>query len=175
MLSKILRFNEKGFTLLEVIIAVFIISVGVGGVAKLMPSLIAGASLNQSRLTAAYLAQEGMEIVRNIRDTNWLEAHYIDGSIEWDDGLANCSVGCEVDYSSVAQLSPLLIAYGSGRYLNIDSVGLYSYGAGTQTKFKRKITVQVAGDILTININVHWDDRGKSYDFPVEEKLYRWY
>jgi len=174
MSNKIFKSN-KGFTLLEVLVAIFIVSVGVGGVATIMPSLTAGSSLNQSRLTAAYLAQEGVEIVRNIRDTNWLEAHNSGGSTPlWNEGFNPCSSGCEVDYTSAANLSPSLPAYGSGRYLNIDSSGLYSYGAGTQTKFKRKITVQSAGDILTITVEVSWQEKGKSYNFSVQEKLYKW-
>jgi prepilin-type N-terminal cleavage/methylation domain-containing protein len=174
MLNKFLKIN-KGFTLLEVIIAIFIISVGVGGVAAMMPSLISGSSLNQSRLTAAYLAQEGIEIVRSIRDTNWLEDHYGGTPVDWNDGLDPCASGCEVDYTFIAESLPLLPAYGSGRYLNIDPNGLYGYDGSVRTKFKRKITVEENSDILTITVNIYWDDRGKSYEFPVQEKLYKWY
>ena len=169
---------KNGFTLLEVIVAVFIIAVGVGGVAKIMPSLISGSSINQSRLVSAYLAQEGIEIVRNIRDTNWLEEHNRDESapsIAWDEGFTTCNSGCEADYNSVKELKPSLAVFGSGRYLNIDSNGLYGYGGGTQTKFKREITITKNSEILTITVNISWDDRGKHYDFPVQEKLHQWY
>jgi prepilin-type N-terminal cleavage/methylation domain-containing protein len=176
MWNKILNKNKKGFTLLEVIVAVFIISVGIGGVANIMPSLISGVSLNQSRLVAAYLAQEGIEIVRNIRDTNWLEAHKADATTPlWDDGLAACSLGCELDYTFASSSAPSLAAYGAGRYLNIIPSGFYGYGAGTQTKYKRKIIIVDNADILTISSEVFWSDRGKSYSFPVQEKIYKWY
>jgi prepilin-type N-terminal cleavage/methylation domain-containing protein len=177
MWNKTLELN-KGFTLLEVIIAIFIISVGVGGVASVVPRLLSSSTTNQNRLTAAYLAQEGVEIVRNIRDTNWLENHYGSTPIVWDDGFSPCTSangGCEIDYLGLA--APVINHY-SGTKLKINSTsGFYNYSSGNQTKFDRKIIVDknLAGDILTITVNVSWSDRGKSYNFPVQEKLYKWY
>ncbi len=179
MPNKTLKLN-KGFTLLEVIIAIFIISVGVGGVAKIMPSLIAGTSVSQSRLVVAYLAQEGVEIVRNIRDTNWLEDHNRGDSTPWDEGFfspVNCANGCEIDYTGLTLEDPLFAVY-SGRKLKIDPNGFYKYNCPgcPDAKFDRKITITPDGsDILIIKIDISWQDRGKFYNFPVQEKLYKWY
>ncbi|MFH1656929.1 MAG: prepilin-type N-terminal cleavage/methylation domain-containing protein [bacterium] len=174
--------SNRGFTLLEVIIAVFIISVGVGGMAAIMPSLISGSSINQSRLVAAYLAQEGIEIVRNIRDTNWLEDHYGPVPVAWDEGFFpmsfDCTTGCEIDYLGVS--APPNIGPYTGAKLKIDPInGYYNYASGQDTKFDRKITVQRdwgdPNNILIITVDVFWNDRGKPYNFSVQEKLYKWY
>ena len=75
MLSNMIKkFNKNGFTLLEVIVAIFVITIGVIGVISVVQRTAAFTSISSSRLQAAYLAQEGIEIARNIRDGNWLEA-----------------------------------------------------------------------------------------------------
>jgi prepilin-type N-terminal cleavage/methylation domain-containing protein len=163
------KFNNKGFTFMEVIVAVFIISVGVVGVIKVMPSIISDSSVNNARLTAAYLAQEGIEIVRNIRDSNLLEG------AAWDEGLnPACNAGCIVDYINPSQQDPSLVLY-SGQYLQITAGGFYGY-SGTLTKFQRKITiVQEDANTLKITVDINWQERNKNYSFTAQEKLYNWY
>ncbi|MDP3991098.1 MAG: prepilin-type N-terminal cleavage/methylation domain-containing protein [Candidatus Nealsonbacteria bacterium] len=74
---------NKGFTLIEVIVAIFLLTVGSVGAFSLVQSIISFSSLAVSRLEAVYLAQEQLEVVRNTRDTNYLE-----GS-SWLDGVTN--------------------------------------------------------------------------------------
>ena len=70
--------NKKSFTLIEVIVAIFLITVGAGGAFILIQRTIAFTDIISSQLTATYLAQEGIEMVRNARDSNWLAGN------EWD-------------------------------------------------------------------------------------------
>ena len=79
---KILNKN-RGFTILEVLVAVFIITVGGLAAYAMVQQIVFDTFSSSYRLTAAYLAKEGIEIVRNIRDTNWLEAE------NWDNGLTS--------------------------------------------------------------------------------------
>jgi len=72
----------KGFTLLEVILAITILTIAVGGSFALISQTIAAVSVIQSKLIASYLVQEGMEIVKNIRDTNWLKNQPWDQNLE---------------------------------------------------------------------------------------------
>lgn len=62
--------SQKGFTLLEVIVAIFITVVGIIGIYSVIGDLSALAQDANQRLVAAYIAEEGLEIVRNIRDNN---------------------------------------------------------------------------------------------------------
>jgi hypothetical protein len=171
--NQITKINKNtGFTFLEVIIAVFIISLGVVGMVRIIPAIISNTSINSSRFTAAYLAQDGIEIIRNIRDGNWLEDRT--APTAWDEGIDGCSGGCEADYTILNQENPAVVPY-AGRYLNIGSSGFYGYSAGVPTKFKRKITVVAeGGDILKVSADVFWQDKNKNYQFSAQEKLYKW-
>lgn len=74
---------NKSFTILEVIITIFIITIGVLAAYTVTQQIISYTYRSVSRLTATYLAMEGIEIVRNIRDTNWLEEE------DWVNGLSS--------------------------------------------------------------------------------------
>ncbi|MCK4474140.1 type II secretion system protein [Candidatus Parcubacteria bacterium] len=162
----------KGFTLLEVILAITILTIAVSGAFILIIQVISASAAVQSKLIAFELAQEGIEIVKNIRDTNWLEQTTIPG-ISWDDGLDAGS--WEADYIS----EDLSRSFGSGTYLYIDAHGFYSYfPSANQTKFKRKITISKEveqPERLKVSVEVFWDDKGKIHQhIIVQTYLYNW-
>ncbi len=64
---------QKGFTLLEGIIAMTVITVGLVAGMSLAISNISTAQNNERRVVAVNLAREGVEAIRNIRDSNWLK------------------------------------------------------------------------------------------------------
>jgi prepilin-type N-terminal cleavage/methylation domain-containing protein len=64
--------NTSGFSLTEVMIGIMILTVAIVSASNLLVSLVKTNRLNVQTLQAYYLAQEGLEAVRNIRDTNWL-------------------------------------------------------------------------------------------------------
>ena len=66
---------------MEVILAIFILTVAVFASFSLIQQTVVGVSLNQSKLIAYYLSQEGVENIRNIRDTNWLQGK------DWLEGI----------------------------------------------------------------------------------------
>lgn len=76
---------SRGFTILELLAAILVIAIGVLSAYTVTQQIIAYTFSSASRLTGAYLAKEGIEIIRNIRDTNWLEGAY------WRDGIFNTS------------------------------------------------------------------------------------
>ena len=162
----------KGFTLLEVMAAIAVFSVGILGVYALVPMAILLGSENSDRFTAAQLALEGLEIARNIRDSNWLEQNNNPSNL-WNEGLDNCAAGCEADYTTLQNIDPTLTFYGVGRYLKIDSQGFFNYANGVSTeKFKRKITITNEVGALNISVEVEWS---KKYPVLVlTEKLYDW-
>lgn len=156
-----------GFTLIEVLVTIFVVTVGIGGVFVLVQRSASTASVVQSQLVASYLAQEGIEIVRNIRDTNHVTI-FNTGIGNWDDNLTSCSSGCEADWDDAT-----LTAFGD-RFLNI-AANRYTYDAGTQTIFKREITIDTsAPDILRVSIEVRWADRGVTRSVTVSGNLYNW-
>jgi prepilin-type N-terminal cleavage/methylation domain-containing protein len=64
--------SKKGFTLPEVIIALAVMVLVIFGSTNLVVSIIRSNTENIHTIIAYGLAQEGLEAVRNIRDSNWL-------------------------------------------------------------------------------------------------------
>ncbi|MGA2418049.1 MAG: prepilin-type N-terminal cleavage/methylation domain-containing protein [Candidatus Staskawiczbacteria bacterium] len=166
---------SRGFTIIELIISIFILSVAVVGIFSAFSMVVILTSDAADRLTATYLAQEGMETARNIRDINWLNMDQNPGTASWVDGLTagginngiDCTQGCEADYEST-RMSPWV----DTDYLKIDSSqngsGFYNYTSGTDTKFKRKIIITCLPDkdctdtsdyIIKVVVQVSWNQK----------------
>ncbi|MEA1970236.1 MAG: prepilin-type N-terminal cleavage/methylation domain-containing protein [Thermodesulfobacteriota bacterium] len=62
--------NDKGFTLIEVMIAIFILVVGLLGVAGVAVTVINGNAFSKEITTATTLAQDKMEELKNTRYSN---------------------------------------------------------------------------------------------------------
>ena len=61
-----------GFTLVETLVAISIFSVSILGIMSVLASGISHANYAKQKMIALYLAQEGIEYARNIRDTKVL-------------------------------------------------------------------------------------------------------
>lgn len=165
--------KNKGFTLLEIIVAIFVLLVGVLGAYSVTQQIISYTHSAANRLTAAYLAKEGIEIVRNIRDTNWLEG----SSNPWDEDLTGCGGECGADYLTPTNLDPDLNYYDPDEFLKITN-GFYKYSdTGTTTNFKRKITITGGGiEPLEVTVKVTWQEKDETKGpIKVMENLYNWY
>ena len=178
--------KSYGFTLVEALVIVFIIVVGVVGVAALITGLIRPSANVASRLEASYLAQEGIEIVRNMRDTNFLAIRSgncdpIANPEAWKGvgtctggatlvNLTSCATGCRADYDD-----PLLNTFYGGEFLNVVN-GFYSYDIGTPTPYERKITIVQSGsyvsgdDALEVDVEVSWGTQSVT----ASTVLYNW-
>lgn len=62
--------NEKGFTLIEVLVAIVILSIGLLGMASLTIGIINGNKLSNDLTTATTLAQDEMEDIRRLGYSN---------------------------------------------------------------------------------------------------------
>lgn len=164
---------KNSFTIIEVMMAIFVLTVAVGGSFALIQQTLVSASINQQKLIAYYLAQEGIEIVRNIRDSNWLEKRSIP-TISWDDGIAdNLSVGQFQNY--LADYNKLELISFEDKVLNLDEDGFYSYSVGTPTRFKREITIQKTDDdSFEVSVKVQWTERRRTHNIEVIDLLYNW-
>jgi type II secretory pathway pseudopilin PulG len=61
-----------GFTLVETLVSISIFTMSILGLMSVLASGISDSNYAKQKMTAEYLAQEGIEYVRNIRDTNVL-------------------------------------------------------------------------------------------------------
>lgn len=64
--------NKRAETLAEVLIALSVISMGAAGTSTLVTMSIKANGQSEERIVAYNLAREGVEAIRNVRDTNWL-------------------------------------------------------------------------------------------------------
>lgn len=167
--------KKNSFTLIEATISIFFLTTGIIAVASMISSTFVPFSISSQRLTALYLAQEGIEIIRNIKDTNYLER--TQGlTISWDEGLTNCLQGCEVDYTMTSTTTPNLTPFGvTGRYLCIENNGFFGYNNCSQyTTFKRKMIINPLSEKLEITAEVTWEERGRKHKVEVKENIYNW-
>ena len=156
----------RGFTILEALISVFVVIVGIGGVHAALVRNISHTSYAASKFVAIYLAQEGVEIVRAIRDTNWVK------EIAWDTDIAQGD--SEAIYSDI-----LLSGDYNGDFLKIAANNFYNYSLGDTTQFKRKITISDQTDLnigsdgfekMTVTVEVTWE----GYSVSIKDYLYDW-
>jgi type II secretory pathway pseudopilin PulG len=159
--------GEDGFSLLEVIIAIYIITVALVGIMTLLSQTTSSAAVSYSKLIAVHLAQEGIEVVRNIRDLNY-------GTNGWDDWYAGISGTTDylVQYNDIA-----LRSFGDTVLKYDSSTGLYGYddGSNASFSFKRKITLSKISDAqIKVTAQVSWTEHGRSQSLTVEDRLWNW-
>jgi len=164
--------KTKAFTLIEVLVALFFLFITIFAAVSLVNNALSTTQSSKQKFIAANLAQEGMEIVRNIRDSNWISER------DWDFGLESGEQ--YAGYRTQGALAPYV-----DQFLKINAEGFYNYLDGSDTKFKRKITICKMGgsgclDITTDNqirviVNVTWQEKGNDYNLTAVEDLYNWY
>jgi prepilin-type N-terminal cleavage/methylation domain-containing protein len=141
--------NRQGFSLVEVMLVVFILSTTLMVFIQVISQSVVHSIGSQESIIAAGLAQEGVELVKNIRDNNWANKR------KAFDSPFPSSSDCRIDYNDSTCSS-------SGSYnLNFGG-GFYNYGSGSATKFSRKITINTNGETKEITSYVIWSRP----DFP---------
>jgi len=163
-----------GFTVVELIITIAVLSIGIIGIYSAFTPFIALNSNASSKFLATYLGQEGLEIIRNLRDNNFIS------EVSWSSGLLSCVNGCQADYktgTSVETDDNKLKPYNDNNFLKLNSDGFYSYDIGTSTPYKRKIiiTQPLGTDTMKVEVIVFWSYNETPYTYEAESYLYNWY
>lgn len=165
---------KKGFTLLEMMVSLFLITVGVMGIFLVINRTLILMTPSSSKVIAAYLTQEGIEIVRNIRDSNWIEQQ-TNPAVPWNDGLT--AGDYQADYNNQPPLDSWKGPTVEASHLKFDNnTHVYSYDSGDYTKFNRRINIESLGpNSLKVTVTVYWGEKGKDYFHTAQEILYNWY
>lgn len=106
--------NQSGQTLIETLVAAFVLTMGISAALGLATYALNATSSIKQRVIAAGLAREGIEAVKNMRDTNWLRGTLSTEcyNFETQDKTANCYAdwlnplagnGYNIDPSSTAK------------------------------------------------------------------------
>jgi prepilin-type N-terminal cleavage/methylation domain-containing protein len=154
--------KQKGFTLIEAMVALVILSASLGPMLYLANTAVNSAFIIRDNMIASGLAQEGVEVVRSIRDANWLNG------LAFNSGLADGSYRLEWNSTS-------LLALSSSPPLKLDT-GLYNYSSGTVTPFTRTITIyNVNAYQIRVTSQVSWQLRGgATKTIQAESHLFDW-
>lgn len=166
------RFIKKSaFSIIEIIVVLFIISIGLIGILSLIVQNIQSQSYNQGNLIAYQLSQEGVELIRRVRDTNWNSVQ------DFNTDLAP-AVGTVHEYCmDFDDALPTKIFDGVPCELNIDANGFYVYDAvSNPSGFSRLIKVELLDDTrMRVESGVYWNDSKRDYSYVVETLLYDWF
>jgi len=162
---------KKGFSLLETLVAIFLlIMVIIGPFSMAVKSLVL-ISLSQHQITASYLGQEGIEIIRSVRDNNFINNR------DWLFGLDPClgNDGCYVDALTGLAYQCL----GACPYIkyNASSTIPYNYQNGNDTIFTRKIKITKLSnsDEAKVEVVVSWPERYiGTKTFTIQENIFNW-
>ena len=162
----------------EAIMAISVITIGLLGVSSLVIQNTKVRGVNRNQLIASMLAQEGLELTRNLRDKNWLN-RIADPSLDWDDWITDGSVPntFTVDYESDTTVAhqpdhSVSSINDNGTRLYVNGNGFYTHNSagGTLTKFRRLISAVDNGDHLLVSATVSW----ASGTYVAETYLYDW-
>lgn len=167
-----------GFTLVESIVAIFILLISVVMPMAVVARALFVANYAQDQITAVYLAQEAVEMVRTTRDNNVLS-----GTALWDQGnlgdgsSTSCysGSGCYVD----AVNNTINACGGVCPPVQENSAGAISwygnYSDWANTKYIRTIKLsKISAYEIKINSTVTWASRSGDRTVSVEDVLTNW-
>ncbi len=156
--------SQKGFTLAESVIAITLIIIGIVGVLNLVNRSAGFANIASNRLIAANLGQEAIEIVRNVRDSNWVNQK------NWNAELIGfCDGVFQLDYNQGLKCD-------TNSFLLFDEESGYNYSEGRETIYKRKVEItEINNSELRVKAIVSWQTRGGDFEIVVEDHLYNWF
>jgi len=186
--KQILSSSTRGFTLIEALVAISILIVGILSSFLVVNRVLYSVTNISDRLTASFLAQEGLELVRNIRDTNLLRIFNNSEPISWNNGL---NEGVYEIQAMATEETPYLIPLmneEAARPLKYDTNDkLFNYARGDDTTFKRIIKITniatrdpVHPDLLKQNeirveIIMKWRTKNTDYQLVVEDHLFNYF
>ncbi|MFA6466245.1 MAG: prepilin-type N-terminal cleavage/methylation domain-containing protein [Patescibacteria group bacterium] len=98
--------SSAGFTLIELMITLAVFTIGISAALGLAMSNYNNSRDNLDKIIAANLAREGIELIRNVRDSNWLRIEANDmlacgGFCSWDEGLNVNTNYVYIDYNDI--------------------------------------------------------------------------
>ncbi len=159
--------NKKGFTLIETMVAITVLLLAIVSPLTLTKQGVASTRYAKNQITAFFLAQDAIEFIRNVRDSNFLSG------ANWLSGLEDCvNSYCSVDVTT-SDISSCSVDCDSMR---MSTSGLYGYDSSWGlTSFKRRIRIVPRDttniDEVYVEVEILWDNDTRN--FKVRESLFK--
>lgn len=168
----------SGFTLVEAMFAVLILSFVIVGMMAVVANSLFAARYARDEITANYLAQEVVDYVRNDRDTkvfwegDWGGFIYKYTNVN---SLTNCALGCTIDVytSKITPKANGLLYYNK----NASNNSYYNHTvSNTPSKFTRKVETQKAtdGNSMDVKVTISWKNGNSDKTREMKTTLMNW-
>lgn len=163
--------KKEGFTLIETLVAITVLLLALGGPLTIAARSYFAARFSKDTVTATYLAQEGIELVRHIRSTNQLSG------ANWMTDLTNCMDGGTCYIGPYASNPKGLSCSGSCPTLLFNPNSFkYQYSNGDPSKFTRTIAITEieSGTEVEVTSKVTWSNGRVNRQVELKENLLNW-
>lgn len=178
---------SAGFILVEALAAVSLLLMVLPAAMSAAISGVSVGSYSKNQVTASYLAQEGIEIIRLQRDNNMLCILFgnCSGVSNWSDIiLSQCGGvnGCRADFGygvAAPVITACTFASCPSALLNVHKTyGLYAMNTGTDwipSIFKRIIKItSISSDEIVVDSTVTYPTQFGTRSVTVTDDLYYW-
>lgn len=175
---------KKGFSFVEILVAIVIASTALTAIIALSVQNISAAQVTRDKFTAANLAQEGIEIVINLRSNNWLSyPQTTDANVDaltgellhWRDGIVDGTFIAQFNSTSLTAPNlneERLVRLNNGTYCHAVLAGCLN---GSAVPFSRVISVStINSHHIKVTSTVTWTYHNQPYSVTVEDRLYNW-
>ena len=193
-----IRNQKSGFTLLESLVAVSLLALSITIAFTIAPEGISATRLAKNHITAVYLGQEAIEIVRNRRDTDMYYGDY------WLDYFVNDNDFLDKQLMANGATAELIECAGECDLVDLvrvkDTADGPLYGNGSDftennseaTIFRRVVEIKrvmynpnddpekddgvdINDREIQVTARMTWQDLGREREVLIQENLFRWW
>lgn len=154
---------KHAFTLVETTIAITILVTALVGILALASYSYSVGGQSSETILSTSLAREGMEVIRAIRESNWLALN------TWNYGLSAGNFIANADSTSLTSISGWVncgLCLTSGRYLHCPS---------PNTIYKRMLTIEnIPPDQIRVSSEVLWRTKTGERTIKLQQILTNW-
>jgi Tfp pilus assembly protein PilV len=194
-------FQQQGLTFIETIAAIGVLITGIVGGLTLTTFTLNSSVASEGRLKAANFAREGIEVIRQIRDSNWLAGNpWYGGILQNPESYYRLTVDFDPVnniWTTEDQAVNIENCTNCQLYYQPDS-GVFSHDISSElTSYKRLITINricwqeaigeeaimAAGQNCTAGTSligyqlisqVTWTDNNRNHELKVIDRIYDW-
>lgn len=191
--------NKKGFTLIETLVSILIVSIAVMAATAALQSSLQTSSFVENQITARYLAADAMEYILALRDEGAAMSQGWMGKllpcVSTGASAGSGEVWCSIDtynnsmtsYTSASDMSPLYVCSVPNGTNGTISVFEQQNNTGcTATKFTRTVTIMPIQYLypndtnqfneVIVTVKVSWANGpfSSSESYTLAEDIYNW-
>ena len=181
--------NQKGFTIIETLIAIFILTLSITGPIYISSFAFRNTIDSRDNISAQYLSEEVIEVIKNKRDTLILSGDPWLDSIQSEGNCFNAADAtdkkCILVRNTSDEYDIQFCGTGECDALSFDPLNNVVYGlseGSAKSKFTREFYFQkgetdgslddIPNKEVKLVVNIKWQDRGKDKIYTLTERLY---